>query len=143
LRRKSGSNVPYFRIPEQGDCTVNRLCKLFLGTCHCSVLVIRVHPQGDADHVARHHPPQDQLLHEKFYSTSHMPDHPFVSCCNQADCYPTEIEEIEYVDVNIYAKRREDGKYIPIPAEKVEQNSDNPDGRNHLYAPTPNVFHSS
>jgi hypothetical protein len=41
------------------------------------------------------------------------------------------------------AKRREDGKYIPVPPEKVERNRDNPDGRNHLCAPPPNVFHPS
>jgi hypothetical protein len=79
-------------------------------------------------------------LHEKFYSTWHMPDHPNASCCNDADCYPTEIR---YVDGNVYAKRREDGKYIPIPPEKVERNRDNPDGRNHLCAPPPNALHPS
>ena len=91
-------------------------------------------------HAMRHHPPQDQLLHEKFYATWHMPDNPSVSCCNEADCYPTEIK---YVDGNIYAKRREDGKYIPVPPEKVERNRDNPDGRNHLCAPPPNGLHAS
>jgi hypothetical protein len=51
--------------------------------------------------------------------------------------------EIKYVDGDIYAKRNEDGKYIPIPHQKVERNRDNrdnrdnPDGRNHLYAPRP------
>jgi hypothetical protein len=30
-------------------------------------------------------------LHEKFYSTWYMPDQPTKSCCNNADCYPTEI----------------------------------------------------
>jgi len=85
-------------------------------------------------------PPQDQPLHEKFYSAWHMPDNPSVSCCNQADCYPTEIK---YVDGEIYAKRREDGKYIPIPPQKVERNRDNPDGRNHLCAPPPSVYHPS
>jgi hypothetical protein len=79
-------------------------------------------------------------LHEKFYSTWHMPDRPSVSCCNDADCYPTEIK---YVEGNIYAKRREDGKYILIPPEQVERNKDNPDGRNHIYAPPPNAFHPS
>jgi hypothetical protein len=87
-----------------------------------------------------HHPPQDQFLHEKFYSTWHMPDNPSVSCCNEADCYPTEIK---YVDGEIYAKRREDGKYIAVPPQKVERNRDNPDGRNHLCAPPPNVLHPS
>lgn len=119
---------------------MNTLCKLFLGGFLCSVLVVPATAQEAGDHAARHHPPQDMALHEKFYSTWHMPDHPSTSCCNNADCYPTEIE---VVDGNIYAKRREDGKYIPIPPEKVERNRDNPDGRNHLCAPPPNVSNPS
>ena len=82
----------------------------------------------------RRHPPEDMALHEKFYSTWHMPDNPALSCCNDADCYPTDIK---YVGGRIYAKRREDGKYILVPAQKVERNRDNPDGRNHLCAPPP------
>jgi hypothetical protein len=81
------------------------------------------------------HPPQDEALHEKFYSTWYMPDNPAKSCCNKADCYPTEIK---YVGGNIYARRREDGNYILIPASKIERHRDNPDGRNHLCAPPPN-----
>jgi len=88
----------------------------------------------------RHHPSQDQPLHETFYSKWHMPDNPSASCCNEADCYPTEIK---FVDGKIYAKRREDGKYIPVPPQKVERNRDNPDGRNHLCAPPPSAFHPS
>jgi hypothetical protein len=84
-----------------------------------------------------HHPPQDELLHEKFYSTWYMPDDPVKSCCNKADCYPTEIK---YVGGSIYARRREDGKYILIPPSKVEHNRDNPDGRNHLCAPPPTSY---
>jgi hypothetical protein len=82
----------------------------------------------------RQHPPQDLELHEKFYSTWHMPDNPSLSCCNRADCYPTEIKQI---DGQIYARRREDGRYILVPPQKVERNRDNPDGRNHLCAPPP------
>jgi hypothetical protein len=89
----------------------------------------------DAAH--RHHPPQDQVLHERFYSTWHMPDNPTLSCCNNSDCYPAEIQ---YVDGKIYARRREDGKHILIPPQKIERNRDNPDGRNHLCAPTPARF---
>ena len=85
----------------------------------------------------RHHPPQDQVLHEKFYSTWHMPDNPTISCCNNSDCYPTEIQS---VGGNIYARRREDEKYILIPSQKIERNRDNPDGRNHLCAPPPAHF---
>jgi hypothetical protein len=85
-----------------------------------------------------HHPSQDEALHEKFYSTWYMPDDPVKSCCNKADCYPTEIK---YVGGSIYARRREDGKYILIPPRKVERNRDNPDGRNHLCAPPPSGHH--
>jgi hypothetical protein len=119
---------------------VNPLCKTLLGCCLCYVLAMPAHAQDAEDHAARHHPLQDMPLHEKFYSTWHMPDHPSTSCCNSADCYPTEIK---YADGNIYAKRREAGKYIFIPPEKVERNRDNPDGRNHLCAPPPNFSHSS
>jgi hypothetical protein len=84
------------------------------------------------------HPPQDEELHEKFYSTWHMPDNPAKSCCNKADCYPTEMK---YVDGNVYARRREDGKYLAIPAQKVERNRDNPDGRSHLCAPPPSSLY--
>ena len=82
------------------------------------------------------HPPQDEALHEKFYSTWYMPDNPARSCCNKADCYPTEVK---YVGGNVYARRREDGNYILIPPWKIERNRDNPDGRNHLCAPPPDA----
>jgi hypothetical protein len=114
---------------------MNRLCELFLTSFLCCLLAMPLQAQevgqGEAAH---HHPAQDQQLHERFYSSWRMPDHPSVSCCNNADCYPTEIK---YVDGSIYAKRREDGKYVLVPPEKIEQNRDSPDGRNHLCAPPP------
>jgi len=120
---------------------LNLACKLFVWSCLCCLLTVRVQAQDAQSQAGRHHhPPQDQPLHEKFYSKWHMPDNPSVSCCSEADCYPTEIK---YVDGKIYAKRREDGKYISVPPEKVERNRDNPDGRNHLCAPPPNAFQSS
>lgn len=120
---------------------MNVLCKLLLWSCLCCILATRVQAQEHGeDPTAHHHPPQDQELHEKFYSTWHMPDHPATSCCNNADCYPTEIK---YVDGSIFAKRREDGKFIFVPPQKVERNRDNPDGRNHLCAPPPTRFNSS
>jgi hypothetical protein len=84
----------------------------------------------------RSHPVADMPLHEKFYSTWYMPDNPKRSCCNKADCYPTEIS---YRDGEVFAKRREDGKWLRIPAAKIERHRDNPDGRNHLCAPPPNA----
>ena len=116
---------------------MNSCYKFFQGICLCCALMMPVQAQDAGLH---RHPPQDQLLHEKFYSTWHMPDNPTVSCCNNSDCYPTEIK---YVDGTIYAKRREDGKFILIPPEKVERNRDNPDGRNHLCAPPPHAFHAA
>jgi hypothetical protein len=100
-----------------------------------AVLALLISPAA-AQH-QRNHPPQDADLHEKFYSTWYMPDNPSRSCCNKADCYPTEIKML---GANIYARRREDGKYILIPAHKVEQNRDNPDGRNHMCAPPPSAI---
>jgi hypothetical protein len=98
-------------------------------------------PQDGALNRPEHrHPPQDQSVHERFYSHWHMPDNPSMSCCNDADCYPTDVK---YVDGRLYARRREDGKYILVPPQKVERNRDNPDGRNHLCAPPPNPASSS
>ena len=131
----TNSQCPQF-LSSKGLLVIS-LCKIILSVCLCCVLTTPVRAQ---DAGPRHHPPQDRLLHEKFYSTWHMPDNPAVSCCNDADCYPTEIK---YVDGHLYAKRREDGKFIAIPPQKVERNRDNPDGRNHLCAPPPNSFHSS
>jgi hypothetical protein len=99
-----------------------------------AVLGLLVSPAAAQHH---NHPPQDTDLHEKFYSTWYMPDNPIRSCCNKADCYPTEIK---MVGTSIYARRREDGKYILVPAHKVEQNRDNPDGRNHICAPPPSAI---
>jgi hypothetical protein len=86
----------------------------------------------------RHHPPEHMQLHEKFYSTWYMPDEPTRSCCNRADCYPTQVK---FHEGQWWAMRREDGKYIPIPWKKVEVNRNNPDGRNHLCAPPPSPHH--
>lgn len=84
------------------------------------------------------HPPQDAAIHERFYSTWKMPDAPHVSCCSSHDCYPTEAR---HDGQGWLARRREDGKWLRIPAEKVETNRDNPDGRNHICAPTPDRGH--
>jgi len=69
-----------------------------------------------------------------------MPDNPSASCCNDAERYPTEIKLIDGKDLR---KRREDGKYILVPPQKMERNRDNPDGRNHLCALPPNAYSPS
>ena len=122
-------------------CMLGLLFRLILWGCLCCLLAgLPLQAQEREGQATRHHPPQDQWLHEKFYSTWHMPDNPSASCCNDADCYPTEIK---LIGGKIYAKRREDGKYILIPPRKVERSLDNPDGRNHLCAPPPGLSDSS
>ncbi len=126
---------------------MNSLCRFVACGALCLVAALAQAQEGghgvDARQgldTQRHHPSQDQPLHETFYSKWHMPDNPSASCCNEADCYPTEIK---FDDGKIFAKRREDGKYIPVPPQKVERNRDNPDGRNHLCAPPPSAVRSS
>src|SRR5882757_3017650 len=139
--REARANLSAFCTVERGSRPMNVPCRALLLSCLLCPLATAARAQDGQGHAGfSHHPPQDQRLHEKFYSTWRMPDHPSVSCCNDADCYPTEIK---YIGGNIYAKRREDGKYISIPPEKVERNRDNPDGRNHLCAPPPNTFHTT
>jgi hypothetical protein len=69
------------RITQQGACALNLLCKLLLWSCLCCLLAtVPVQAQeGGQGQTARHHPPQDQFLHERFYSTWHMPDNPSVT----------------------------------------------------------------
>jgi hypothetical protein len=93
------------------------------------------HGQHHATAQDHAHPPGlETQLHEKFYSTWYMPDEPAKSCCNKADCYPTEVK---FQNGQWHARRREDGAYVPVPWKKVEQNRDNPDGRNHVCMPPP------
>lgn len=99
-------------------------------------LILLTVPALAQDVTHRSHPAADMPLHEKFYQHWYMPDNPQRSCCSATDCYPTTIQ---YRNGSIYAKRREDGKWLHIPPRKVEQHRDNPDGRNHLCAPPPNA----
>jgi hypothetical protein len=105
---------------------------LLISLCFVLLFIVAFSPTGNAQH--RTHRTSDLPLHEKFYSTWYMPDQPTRSCCNKADCYPTEVRVLGDI---IYARRREDGKWLRIPPQKVEHNRENPDGRNHLCAPPP------
>lgn len=66
-----------------------------------------------------------------FYETWMRPDMPAVSCCNRMDCYATPAR---MRGGKLQAMHRESGEWIDVPPEKVEQNRDSPDGRNHLCA---------
>ena len=106
---------------------INRRCIVVLIAAALAFVAVRASAQ-------HHHPPQDVAIHERFYRTWKMPDNPSVSCCDNRDCYPTEAK---IIDGTWFARRREDGVWLRVPPEKVEQNRDNPDGRNHLCAPPP------
>jgi hypothetical protein len=107
--------------------------ELSISPCFLLLFIIAFSQTGNAQE-HRTHPISDLPLHERFYSTWYMPDQPTRSCCNKADCYPTEVRVVGDI---IYARRREDGKWLRIPPQKVEHKRDNPDGRNHLCAPPP------
>lgn len=107
----------------------------------CSLLVGMAHGQEYFDGIMpapRHHhehPPEDRALHEQFYSTWKMPDHPEYSCCDDEDCYPTEARP--GVTTEWQAKRREDGLWVDVPDHKVERKRQPPDGRAHMCAAPP------
>lgn len=99
--------------------------RLLLATIMLCVFAYEAHGQE------HHHPPQDAQIHEKFYSTWMMPDHPSSSCCNKEDCYPTEAR---FKRGQWWARQRETGQWMRIPPEKVERDRDSPDARAHVCA---------
>lgn len=99
-----------------------------------ALVIVLIYTLAFAQDHGHQHPPRDMPLHEKFYSTWMRPDNPVLSCCNNQDCYPTAAR---YDGRNWYARRREDGKWLRVPASKIEQNRDSPDGGAHLCAPPP------
>ena len=77
------------------------------------------------------HRPQDLELHRKFYQTWMMPDNRAISCCHDQDCQPAEARQLP--NGQWEARQEGDtGSFTPIPAKKIEQERDSPDGRNHL-----------
>jgi len=88
-------------------------CRTLLLSCLLGSLAPAAQAQDGQGHAGlSHHPPEDQRLHEKilFYMAA-CPIIHSVSCCNDADCYPTEIRTI---DGNIYAKRRKTESTFPF-----------------------------
>lgn len=85
-----------------------------------------------------HHHPTETITGEtaRFYATWNRPDNRGISCCNLKDCYATEVKQL---GGTWFAKRREDGRWLPIPESKVETERDSPDGRNHLCAQPPGM----
>lgn len=88
-----------------------------------------------------HHPPADAGMHDSFYMTWMVPNNgaPRVSsCCSGKDCYPVEVRSGRF---GWEFRRREDGAWLPIPENRIEQNQadprESPDHRNHVCAPPP------
>jgi hypothetical protein len=65
----------------------------------------------------------------RFYQTWKMPDNPNVSCCHDQDCSPAASK---FENGHWSARRNDNEAWIDIPAKKIEQNRDTPDGRSHL-----------
>ena len=77
-----------------------------------------------------HHPPQDQAIHERFYSTWMVPNNRTMSCCHEQDCSPAEsrVEDGNWVARKVGG----DGDWVAVPPEKIERDRESPDGRSHL-----------
>jgi hypothetical protein len=75
------------------------------------------------------HPPQHADIHDHFYSTWERPDMPGVSCCDKKDCAPAEAR---FKDGVWHARQVGTSEWLTVPASKIEQRRDSPDGRSHL-----------
>lgn len=109
--------------------TRQRLVPWLLGTGLALLLI----GQALAQHSG--HPPQDQAIHDRFYSTWMRPSDRQHSCCSSIDCYPTQAR---MTSGGWTALRREDQKWISVPDGAVDLERTSPDGRNHLCAAPPN-----
>jgi hypothetical protein len=67
------------------------------------------------------------------YTQWRMPDSG-TSCCSNHDCYATDAE---FKGGTWFAKRREDGRWLVVPSNKILKNQHTDDGKAHLCAPPP------
>jgi hypothetical protein len=65
----------------------------------------------------------------RFYQTWMQPDAPWVLCCHDEDCAPAQSR---FVDGHWEARWNETDPWVVIPAAKVEQDRETPDGRSHM-----------
>jgi hypothetical protein len=99
------------------------------------VLMLPVLADGLSPHF---HPPQDADIHERFYSNWMRPDQPYISCCDRRDCAP--VTKVRRIGNHWEAQRENDGVWMVVPPQKVEQRRDSPDGRSHLCSRGQSVF---
>lgn len=83
-----------------------------------------------------HHHTGKSHAADLFYSTWMKPDRPNEFCCNKIDC---DEAQVRIVDGQIWAKRKRDILFRLVPAAKIEQGRDSPDGLSHLCAPNQNA----
>jgi hypothetical protein len=74
----------------------------------------------------------------QFYETWMRPDMPSSSCCNKADC--DVAVDVKQIAGKWWARKKSGGPMTSIPAEKIEQRRDSPDGQSHLCAVGTTVF---
>jgi hypothetical protein len=67
----------------------------------------------------------------RFYQSWMMPDAPWMSCCNDEDCAPAASK---FENGSWWARWSDKDPWLQVPANKVEQSKDSPDGRSHLCA---------
>ena len=75
-----------------------------------------------------HHGQGHDQWHADFYSKLMRPDTK-TSCCNLADCRPTEVRSVgDHYEV------KKDGRWITVPRDKIVKTTP-PDGGAHICAP--------
>lgn len=81
------------------------------------------------------HPSKDADLHDRFYAAWNQMPARTSSCCSKHDCYPTTIKN---VGGTFFGLHRESGRFVVIPAERLEQNAadprESPDHQSHMCA---------
>jgi hypothetical protein len=99
-------------------CTLGLLFRIILWSC-CLLVGLPLQAQEGEGHATLHHPSQDQWLHENSIQRGTCPIIHRLAVATTGTA--TRLKSSTF-DGNLYAKRREDGKYILIPPEKVEHN---------------------
>jgi hypothetical protein len=112
--------------------------RLFLGL----IISVFLSVTAFADDQHYGHPPQDEAIHEQFYSNWLRPDENLRnadgdrqhSCCNKNDCAP--VDGVKYEDGSMWMLRHIDQRWIRIPPEKLETSypdeRQSPDVRAHM-----------
>lgn len=84
------------------------------------------------------HPPQDQAIHEKFYSDWRRPPNRTTSCCSLTDCYPLDNNNLKMNGGKWFIFNKFTNQWTLVPESLIESNQpdprESPDGRGHVCA---------